>query len=76
MSAYYATLDLELVVKTKDQNDQKAKLEKELRSTQDSKSVFPDQLKKVVKSLTKNDDHISELTEEGKDQYTFQLVLC
>lgn len=46
-------------------------MEKKLRLARDSESAFPSKLKKVVKSLTKKDDHISKLTEEGKDQYTF-----
>lgn len=42
-----------------------------MRSVQDSESLFRDQLEKATKSLIKKDDHISELIEEGRDQYTF-----
>lgn len=70
MSAHYAALDLELAVKTREQNKQKEKLEKELSSTQDPVCVFHGQLEKAAKSLTEMDDRISELTEEGTNQYT------
>ena len=70
MSAHYAALDLELVVKTGEWNEQKAKLEKELRSAQNSECVFRGQLEKATKSLTEMDDRIFELTEEGRNQYT------
>lgn len=42
-----------------------------MRSAQDSKSMFRGQLEKATKSMMKKDDHIFELTEEGRDQYTF-----
>lgn len=80
MSANYAALDL-LATRTIEWNEQKAKLEKELRSAQDSESVFHGQLEKAAKSLMDKDDRIFVITEDGRDQYTFswsraRLALC
>lgn len=53
--AHYAALDLELVAKTREWNEHKQKLEKELRSTENSESVFCGQLEKAAKSLMEKD---------------------
>lgn len=76
MSAHYVALDLELVVKTREWNKHKEKLEKELRSTKSSESVFCGQLEKAAKSLMEKDDLTPSLPRrEGIDSPLTGLML-